>query len=502
MKMNINKLVLNFIIIFCLFGLIYSSLAVDWTKLTPNPCNGDTTSWSGPYSTKICGYEIYGWSCNPNCCFTIIYYDRWTGNNDREYEINVVGIFWDESPGNCDTCATFVTLFSWAYESILVEKSTNDPTFKNKIVGNGLQPTSGWDAAMYVYNTGNCRNQDSVLCDDRIRCCKHFADITFSDIPGQTNIVDGFQSAWFERFEDTIPCPQGCDTVCFDVRTGPISDTLCPDFDCNYGPWQSKISIPTSITICPGCSVIVYYRTRETEKCTPVYTDIQVDSVRKVGNCINCPPNITVGYLYWYGVHVALRKVGQEKLVNESCDTNFRVISQSCWGPDSLGVTIYPCFVPGCCLGKYVVCKDKKGVVTDSLIAVITDQDSTCSNYITPMPCTYICDEIMTPIELPPYAKSHELFGEMSVSLDRKSYVYPNPASGRIEIHILSPSNSQLEARIYHSNGNRLFPVIKKRIDQETIFEIDLNAQANGTYFYRIFDGSNILSQGSFIIIH
>lgn len=152
----------------CIFITNFSAYSVDWLNYTLPPCNQNSSNpWQGPFEFKICGYQISQFECNDSCCYTLIYYDRWSGVNNREYEINLVGVFVDPSPNRCDTCLNSVRLFSEAYHKILVFESAIEEDFKDKVVGNGLNPEIG-DAVIYVYNTAKCL-QSSTLeeCDNQ-----------------------------------------------------------------------------------------------------------------------------------------------------------------------------------------------------------------------------------------------------------------------------------------------------------------------------------------------
>ena len=159
--------------------------ATDLEELMPyliEPCGyEDPTKWDGPKVLEICGdefdegYSTGSFECQ-ECCYTIVYYDRWTsyyGGDD--YEISIAGIFFDDYV-NCGACLETMKLIF--YRQILNQYNIDD-TFYERFTDNRYRS---------LYNVCICRGilqgpnyRGNFAMRKRPRCCRRLMGVTFGE---------------------------------------------------------------------------------------------------------------------------------------------------------------------------------------------------------------------------------------------------------------------------------------------------------------------------------
>ncbi len=262
------KLMLTLVIFLLGINFNYLFASYDWTSVTPPPCGSD---WGDPKEHQICDYPG-----KPGCCYTIIYYERWTGTSGNEYELAVAGIFWDGGP-NCQlTQIETSDITKVALIHLLKQKAvdyqgnTQFPNFRTRVesvIGHEYdwgplkEPENGtW---LWVYSIGQCKDPvTNLACENGTRCCRRKLDIGFSNIEyidpqnSENNIyINGIDVYNWENYDTFFiipePCPTPCIINCEDMITSGENPDLCVKCKGNWNPNYKTNTF--FFYCCPGC---------------------------------------------------------------------------------------------------------------------------------------------------------------------------------------------------------------------------------------------------------
>lgn len=326
-----------FTIFFILIGLVSNKLySVDWTLLTPKPDCLRESDWKGPNEIKVCVRDALTgnpdedhWileSCDLNCCFRIIFWDRWTGQNKNEYELMVTGIF-TSGGNNCENC--ILQVYSRIFARLLYDRSRVYPNFKQRALSTGrimYDPNGRPYSWVYTYSIGQCEFEGGRCY---WTCCKYYTEIQFWNTD---EFIHGFTNYWVP--DELIP---------------PCNRTPCTNFQCFQTPIFGED--PTQCPICEGtsweimedevrypcygdedCVIHIKYRKRNEKNCPDQieWKDYQLLEFYPL-NCENCslPPDdilhsFVVEWILKYGGHELPQEPGD-------IQTNWRFIEQGCW---------------------------------------------------------------------------------------------------------------------------------------------------------------------------
>jgi len=348
-KKNYPPPILIFTVVFTL-SFSFHLIAFDWTPyIDTEPCSFDMQSnvpWSEePREKKICLTE----NCD-RCCFTIIYYDRWSGINSDLYEVFIAGIFNDGS--QCCEEYNQEEILEAFFNDLYSEKSENDAQFYNQVTDNGNKqpPYLGLRTIK-----GKCKEGETTCSTV---CCTMPIEITFGGEGFQyyqvSNIMMG--PAQYTSPECSLPCIQSCI-----VEKQGVEPVKCP-IPCNYGEWSEVQEQTINVYNCPGCQITVRFQRRGTAPCPPenysFYDYRLLGWSRNIQACINCLQ--WEEFYYSYAVNWLLRDGGLPKpTVVDECFTNYRVMSSTCWRfVQRNGQYIAePCETEKCCYKLFRICK-------------------------------------------------------------------------------------------------------------------------------------------------
>jgi len=224
----------------------------DWRITNPPPQCGSGNWCDKPKEAMVC--NIVG--CPDGCCYHIIYYDRWTGTNENEYEISIVGIYYSGA-ASCNTCSKDY-LANAAYFPLLQQISLSDPQFRTKTMSTQREPfgtgTEENGTFIFIYYPANCKNSNGEQCLFESKCCKRKYGISF----GGYGYPDYVVTAEYCNFElapiitPTSPaCLPPCQIVCNDI---PFSVDPDPCSFCNENyTWKTVGPITIPVKCCPDC---------------------------------------------------------------------------------------------------------------------------------------------------------------------------------------------------------------------------------------------------------
>lgn len=351
---------LSVIFIFALSMFISTSggLAQDFLQ----PCdNGDSTSWGGLKQHTYCFYELSSPSGCDSCCYTIYFYERWTGPDISDFEISIVKIVLN-SGDSCDNCLVSNIIFNSIYDYV---EEIADTSFILRIL-NGDDP--GSDTPVRIFSSAECLNAYGERCDNENRCCLRIHNMMFGN-PDDLFEITGWN--WYSGI-DTIggSCINtSCYIKCEAYEVLHQDSIPPPDCDstCDTTTWQQHVSSAVNIDTlgCSNCSIIIYYSRRDTKDCVPNYHDFRLDSIVSVGCDTNlCDPGKPdASEVYQYALSWVLNH-GGPPMGPDSCATNWRVFHYSCWEMRSK-VVLNPCPGNVCCMAKYRVCTDGFGRIKE-----------------------------------------------------------------------------------------------------------------------------------------
>jgi hypothetical protein len=290
-------------------------------------------------------------------------------------------------------------------------------------------------------------------------------------------------------------CPTSCVEKCKGYPVQPLRSIDC-DIPCNVGIWKD-IEVSDAISLdrfgCPNCSMIITYRSRQTdETCVPQYVDVEMLDIEFVGSgCGSCNLSPVLVTIHELAINWLLQNVKavQDLGIND-CITSLRVLTQQCW---QINLNyMEPCFFDRCCWGTYLICTDGQGNLKPPVLLEL-QSSGTWSNCNPAYICELVCDAFPDPDLFPAPVED-----ENSRGLD-KTFVVPNPATGEINIHVLSGSSGDHYIKIFDIKGN-LYSEEKIKINSsESIINVDIQAWPSGGYLYKIFKGNKVLLDGSFI---
>ncbi len=463
--------------------------------LPPPPCDyGASEPWEGPKTWEFCGEDVDDlmYDC-PSCCFTIIYYDRFVpdGQSGFDYQVNVTAVFYDcPGPQVCDV-ENVIDAF---YDKLLKYKAENDPRFwEDGFLGDPCLESSGYGPDLFT--TGKCMNsQTGQECEPSERCCqsgyyyhKEYIDGTN---PCRYRITETHFELIIYMWPEclTPPCTEErCRT---EVMYQPLGTIVC-DIDCNMGIWGDvQTSDPIDMTSfgCPGCEIQIQYRTRETNdpECSPQFTDIEILNIYKYG-CSSC--NLTLVEFYEFAIDWVLKYVAIENLQPGDCETNWRVLSRSCWR--MFYDYIYPCGVDDCCYAIYIVCRDYSDNITYHLIEL--GPETTGWSCGPASACELICDAFPDP------KIGDNIINFESIPVNNSHIIKPNPTTGEVNIIIENNFKGKTYLIISDVTGKTIINREYEKKQNELQFLINLKHNSDGIYFYKITNGINILESGSII---
>lgn len=441
----------NILFIFMLIINILPNInlySVDWTQYTPPPCNPDPLHpWQGPKEMRLCPTDIP--DCNTECCVTIIYYDRWTGTNNREYELSIVGAFLDNNQA-CDNCIDFSTetIIRNAYFNLIVAISKADKQFKTKVINNGV-PAYGNDAGIYVYVPAKCIAPDSMECNINHRCCKTWSGVIFVKQPLDSQHIVRTIDFPCSLYEVTIPCepPSDCLPLCFQLSKG-YHPGLCEYLEnCADGYWFQKTK-QIEIWGCNDCIVNFTYQWRQNERCEPTIYEYKIMYWQQSPACDYCyggANQIYDGMINWLLENGPIT----EAIEDGQCRSDVRITNPTCWDirdwPEPNTWAECPDNV-ACCFRRYQICRDSLGNLMPPVLIDFNGYLQQCA-----FPCTAICGNFPT-IYLPDEPTA--IKDEVNKLNQTKCYIVPNPNDGNFTLYINSEMNGNVRLEIYNIIGD------------------------------------------------
>lgn len=469
-----------------------SLMAIDWSQYVLVPCQGDSPeSWGTPKSTYVCAYGD-GWSENClGCCFTVVYFERWTGVNEDKYEIHISGIFFDND--ECEECAKNDWLNFLV--TILNTKSIAEGiTFKQRLNG---------DYLIDVYSNGRCLDEQNQNCSQENHCCKvEFA--IFWGNPGppyymNPNVVVGGQ--FMPPYDDQItpncpptPCKKRCRQAVYQ-----LDPTICTDVvDCysDEGWQQGEIDI-TYPGCNPPCNLKVVYEYREINdpNCP---TPLKEYKIKQISDDCNCDPSVPEEY--WLFASDYLIENGPITLPDPTDPPQdyWRVVYPTCIHTYFNGIrTIHTkCSddIRACCWSKYTVeningiIKETRGQRAQILV------DCPYDTYLG-VQCWSLCESLPVIIQRP------SVVNENGSDIKFSTKVLPNPTNEIIEILISSEYNGPFNIYCYDVNSHLIFRETHNKVNIEELIKINFNKFYSGTYFYEIKVKGKSCHNGKFSVI-
>jgi len=494
------------LLFFVSFSICYLSTstnmhAIDWTWYTPEPaaCDAsDTNAWVGPQEFIYCaGDPVYPMNgCDPNCCFKIIFYDRWCGPTRHNYEMAVVGIFY-YSGTNCDQCDRYSILWN-ANLSRIHNMTMSDESFVRNLL-NG-RPPGPWEFIYFNMFT------DAICMDGSDTCSWVCCRTNYRSLYG--GYGHGTYEVWGQEFEGNFyepECNYPCTPTCYQAKmdTVPTPSISC-DLDCDNGSWTTFTNtITVSLPGCTGCDVQIWYR-KKTSNCPPnTFTDLVLDSIHQTSAC-TC--YISTTDIYKYAEQYVLQYVGINEVPSGQCKENIRMFRSSCWHsgqiffpPNPQYYYIWtPCF-EGCCWARYKICHNSPTGINSITLLEKSSIGTACTQASNP--CSNICDVDVEINWFPKYSIENIDFLDESLN-NSYSYCIPNPAEDNFDIHFISNDKGNVNLKIFDVLGNMVYQADKSKNTGELIITIKNSKLFDGQYYYQLLINNNLEGKGSIQIIH
>lgn len=477
------------ILIFIIFSPYTNALSV-WEKPIQPPCETeDQTAWDGPFEKRFCagdeGFTFPDPPCDGNCCFIVIYYERWAGQNHNAYEIYISGVFRSGSL-DCDDCPIFNAYAEFIHRFLREKQTSMGAEFYNKISNSGRVSTrEGFDYYILNYSVGKCYNSGNE-CDQVFRCCSHIVDLEF----GGYGHPDWFlQSTYCCNNPGYIltACPPSCTPSCYESATGM---EFC-DMPCNIGAWQSEQFFIKNLYMCNGvqCKLKITYKKRLTMCNGVTYYDYQLISTEPI-DCENC--NYIAAEYHSFAIDYLLKDGGLPLPDLNKCDTNYRMVEAKCWKYDN-GKIIY-CNTDNCCRSTWKVCNENYVYTTTRLSGSEFSEECEDPN------CFSFCT--VYPVKIPTSVYNNSINSDELAKHSFMTYSTPNPTTGKSDIYITSDFIGMVKLKVYDINGNFVLEFDKDKKSYEVILPIDISKMSNGVYYYRIFVNDKVVNQNSLIVNH
>jgi hypothetical protein len=384
----------KFMVILFLLIININSYAINWSSYTTlydcwdayyNPENGD---WSEePLTMEICGSDFPELNFD-DCCFTIVYYERWSddsflNNSQNGFDLQIVGIFYDDPDcANCDK-----RLVAEVFYKERLEELNSDGTLYN-----WLYHTPPFTYHIYLFTPTKCYDVNEDRCDFEPRCCVSIYVIEF-DTNG--DIISINQDPIFPDQIYPYYCPTGCEFLCHEYPFQYIGTIVCDDIPCNDGEWEDgEESTFLSGLGCPNCEITIYYKYREvpqSPECPEGYTDIELTNIETSGSCSGCSADLIDTWAY--AIDYLLKYVTKDIDPND-CIINSRILTGSCW-ETYRGDDYKPCDNTKCCWAVYQVCNNNGRPYDYYLIS--TGASANYDNCYPTQPCQVLCGEFPNP---------------------------------------------------------------------------------------------------------
>ncbi len=271
------------------------------------------------------------------------------------------------------------------------------------------------------------------------------------------------------------------------------------------------------IVLSSGCEIEVEYSYRYACPNTVNMQDLQINSIRVIGNC----SPLTQKELYQKALMdlIYYNPMGFDPQFDEiGCSTVWRVIQSSCWKLDAIWVfdpatgghvelIMIPCKITACCIQQYMVCRNISSVVIRPIGAPYTEDMVNCpkirdSLFTTYPPyklffCHTTCDWLNLGDSLVitiSHKESMDFNNENTVTGYQCNF-----ESGNLVITNNNHNNSTIRVEIYDLLG-KLVNQTAKNTNQNSI-KIDFNnlVSLQGVYMYRVYVNDAIYCYGKYI---
>ena len=519
--------------------LLHSSF--DWTTVTPPPCG---TNWGEPKEHKICDYPG-----KLGCCYTIIYYERWTGTSGNEYELAIAGIFWDGGP-NCtlseiekSDITKAVTIHLLKQKAVDYQGNLQFPNFRSRVEsvsghewdwGETKEPGNGtW---LWVYSVGYCKDPvTNLICENGVRCCRRKLAIGFSNIeyldplnPENNIYYNGIDvNNWLNY--DTFyiipePCPVPCVINCETSITSGENPNLCER--CR-GNWNTETEIKTFLySCCPncqnddcsGCNLTpceVSYEYRYKKNTDPQCPVVDYELINwKACTDICSPQEMTK-------IHGACVKHmlahGKKRPNIGEIEIQTRVTEAQCWQPAPKLVPSLlnpPAIIsvwdwrecPGntkCCQTVWQVSNINENI-TSTLVSTTIPPLQDCEPIeqvneggMTMNLCYTFCGEI--PVIIEPNSVDNE-FEQNIINNDYKITIQPNPSNDYLNIKFDADYSGEFFVCISNVLGEKIIEKTLRKANKVYSFNIE-HALSKGIYFIEFYiEGSRMIHSQKFVV--
>jgi len=384
---------------------------------TPQPCTSYNIELSSCISTPWSLVKNYKKIIINQCVFWVVYHDRvcqLNPPNKPMYQVNVVAIIY--SGATCDNYTNNQILFMF-YQDVYNEHFNLQPDWYT----DGLQ-------TIFTYSTANCNQKDAngnvvidsasfqpVPCDTFQYCCQRTLWIE----PLQYNLkVDTLnpQGKLYEKIRksqslDTCLCFSYCYNPLRTKNTSPCLNDTCSFVDSTK--WTIKrilLPLPSSSPTCEQCSIVVDYKTRESNYCPSLndstYNDIIIDNIE-----LDCPFSIDSAiafqdslclssypqaFIYNHTLDLLIKQGFLKYPENGKSSTYYRVFKSSCWADFfSPGYEGWPsrrvfreCESDNCCWMRIKLNVSNSGVKS---YEILYSTSSNLQNCYAPYPCYFNC---------------------------------------------------------------------------------------------------------------
>jgi hypothetical protein len=377
----------KFTIFLTLFYLMITvcNSQIDWSEILDQPhCYDNIEEWTGPLERTICADDFIEIECS-DCCYTIVYNDRWIFIEDLEsenYELYILGIFYEGD--NCENCDKNLILDVF-YKDLMYEKAANEPNFIDRITGNSIQ---GFN--MFYYTPAKCLDIYSSICNSQEVCCIYAYDWLFQrDEYNEIYLANIGEDTFYDGSYSCNP-PENCNIHC-DYPYQSLFPVGC-FFPNNTEGWGNEYDLDPPIdlgSICPGCSVVVSVRDRGSVANDDF--DTEITNIDLIGNCNNCDIDDIMSYVIDY---ILKYHLDPGVLQQGFCITNRRIVIKSCW--QAYSNSYVPCSKSECCWAVYKVCNED-GEIPYEYYLIETGPGENVENCDPTQPCQMVCGSFPNP---------------------------------------------------------------------------------------------------------
>ena len=503
-------------------------LSYNWEiSNSPPPCG---TGWTGPKEALVCELQ----SCaDPECCYRVIYYDRWTGANENEYEISIVGVYW--STPACSSACSSMQVAESAYFPLLKSISNGDPDFRDRVMSAGRGPygcgTEENGSYIYIYGRATCKTTQGEACLHEEFCCSRKYGIAFGDGEGgePEHQVCTMYCTWgnFDIIPTNIVCEPPCEITCYDDLKYTLDPDPCDLCDETY-TWREMPIQSIQVNCCPSCPDQILCTGCSYETIT-VYFIYEIRVGPYGSECIYKDYRLKK---WWYEDDNHCSENDEVKIhskiygwilnwgyltnpVQDDSVTNVRMTEAECWR----GVWKWDQSDPPKLITEWKECEDNVyccqkvwkvknygppiGIIS-TLISSTPPGSQNCLldiGYMYQL-CQSFCES--DPRQFwgrIPDIENEENFKQAINPESVKISVKPNPSKGMFELFIDSPIGGEIIFKLNDLNGNTKIEQTFNYDSNNKEFKINASALPKGVYFYQaIFNGKSICNNCKIII--